>query len=208
MRCSVTISRIEESPFSFEDVVNLIHDSFQERLKQGLAFTCSYITVDQFVSNTKNGIVIVAYDLESHHLLGTLSGHLLSDSSNIFYAYIEYLAISEIAKRMGLASELLLKMQAIMTDLGAVYMISDTACGAKSSVKWHLKNGFRIIALRSYKSTNYYSYLFRKQLMGESEWENCFYRNGRFALSYVKTKLKWTKDGVERRWFSLLNKSI
>ena len=203
MNNSLTICRIEDSPFSFKDVIDLIHDSFQERLDQGLHFTCSSLTVDQYESNTKDGPVIVAYNSESSLLLGTLSGHLFVDNDNVSYAYIEYLAINNTVKRTGLATELLLKMQELMAEFEAAYMISDTACSAKSSVSWHLKNGFRYVALRSYRSTNYYSFVFRKQLVGVSKWDNWLYRNCRFSLSCAKTVLKWTKNGKERLWFKL-----
>lgn len=206
MKDSVIVCRIEDSPFSSEDVISLIHESFKERLDQGLRFTCSSITVKEFDEKMNDGITLVAYDTCSNALLGTASTHLCVDSKNNRYGYNEYLAVIPSAKRLGIGSRLLEERISILKRLGAQYVMSDTACRAKSSVKWHLKNGFHIIALRSFRSTNYYSYIFRKQLIGKSEWDNCLYRNGRFVFSYVKTKLKWTRDGVERRWFRLLYK--
>ncbi len=207
MNDSLIICRVEDSPFCSEDVVSLIHESFKERLDQGLCFTCSSITVEQFDEKMSDGITLVAYDDDSMTLLGTASTHLYLDSGNKEYGYYEYMAVIPSAKRMGIGSRLLEESIINLKRQGAEYVISDTACGARSSVKWHLKNGFHIIALRSYSSTNYYSYIFRKQLVGKSRWDNCLYRNGRFVISYVKTKLKWSKDGSERFWFRFFHKT-
>ena len=69
LRMSINISTISEAPFSYDDVVELIHSSFEERLKQGLFFTCSSMTVDQFMNKTENSSVFVAWDpaLQQYH---------------------------------------------------------------------------------------------------------------------------------------------
>ena len=206
MECSLCL--LEESPFSYEDVVGLIHLSFDERLSQGLHFTCSSMSVDQFREKMSDGLVIVAYEKVSHQLLGTASTHLYKDKDGHLYGYNEYLAVHPSVKHCGIGTLLLNKRLSIMRERGAEYVISDTAVGAKSSVKWHLKNGFVIYGYRSYSSTNYYSYLFRRQLVGRSKWDSRFYRDYHFLVSFLKTRIRYTRMGKERRFWAFLHKII
>lgn len=156
------ITSIGDSPFSYSEVVDLIHSSFEERLNQGLHFTCSTITIDQFIEKTKKGIVLVAWDSDSSSLLGSSTVSIRKDKKGVLYGYHEYLAISPKAKRLGVGTKLLESHTHNLINTCAQYVLSDTAVGADSSVKWHVKNGFRIIGLRSFPSTNYYSFKFRK----------------------------------------------
>lgn len=206
MGCCICL--LEESPFSYEDVVELIHLSFKERINQGLHFTCSYMSVEQFQAKMNDGLVIVAYNKESGQLLGTASTHIYVDNCNHTYGYNEYLAVHPSVKHCGIGTLLLNKRLCILQERGAEYVISDTAVGAKSSVKWHLKNGFVIYGYRSFSGTNYYSYLFRKQLIGRSKWDIWLYRGIHFLVSFIKTRIKYTRTGRERRFFSLINKLI
>lgn len=198
----IALCTLEESPFTYEDVVDLIHVSFDERLNQGLNFTCSSMSVEEFKNKMSDGIVIVAFDNESDQLLGTASTHIYKDKDNCVYGLNEYLAVHPSVKHRGIGSLLLNKRLSILQEQGAEYVISDTAVGAKSSVKWHLKNGFVIYGYRSFNSTNYYSYLFRKQLVGKSKWDNRFYRGFHFIISFLKTRIKYTRMGQIRRLFA------
>lgn len=181
----IIINPIAESPFSYDDVVNLLHESFKERQEQGLEFTCSTMTVESFKNRTKQGTVLVAWDKDANSLLGTVTITLYTDSEGVIYGYHENLAISPCAKRLGIGAKLLEECIIITTNAGGQYILSDTAVGATSSVRWHKKNGFRIIGLVSYQSTNYYSYYFRKQLIHLSKWDNPFF----CWLGYMKSSL-------------------
>lgn len=194
-KSDLIISPIESSPFSYDDVVNLLHNSFDERLKQGLHFTCSYMTVDQFIQRTKNSIVLVSWNKVCTGLLGTITLSLRKDKNSVVYGYIENLAISPLAKKQGLGSLLQNKCVKIILDKGGKYEKSDTAINAFSSVQWHLKNGFKKIALRSFLSTNYYSVVFRKQLVPSLIWDNRIITSIRFFISSLVIKAIYKEDG-------------
>ena len=190
------IDKLETSPFSYEEVANLMHLSFEERLAQGLQFTCSSMTASQFRKKTEKGIVLVAWDTESTSLLGTATVSIRKDKKGIVYGYNEYLAIHPSAKRLGLGTRLLEERIIVIIRAGGQYVISDTAVGADSSVKWHLKNGFKIVGLKSYLSTNYYSYLFRKQLTPSRIWDNSLYVWLVYSKSALFTRVWQKADGT------------
>lgn len=187
------ITSLDQSPFSYEDVVNLLHTSFEERLHQGFCFTCSTITVSQFKEKTSKSMILVAW--QKQVLYGMVTLTLGTDSSGVIFGYHENLAINPSAKRLGIGTKLQAKCVEMVLDAGGEYEISDTAVGANSSVKWHSKNGFKKIGLHSYSSTNYYSYIFRKQLVPSRKWDNNCYVGLRFFLSISKTLLTYKKNG-------------
>lgn len=191
----IIINPIAESPFSYDDVVNLLHDSFKERQEQGLEFTCSTMTVESFKNRTKQGTVLVAWGKDANGLLGTVTITIHTDSKGVIYGYHENLAISPCAKRLGIGTKLLEECIIITTNAGGQYILSDTAVGATSSVRWHKKNGFKIIALRSFSSTNYYSFIFRRQLSPSQIWSSELYTSLRFRISSIIIKLLYKVDG-------------
>ncbi|NLE06314.1 MAG: GNAT family N-acetyltransferase [Crenarchaeota archaeon] len=192
---NVIIKELADTNITYEQIVDLIHRSFEERLDQNLLFTCLFIDVDSFKVKTSLGIIFVALNAVSNELLGTAYIQLKKDKNNDAYGYFEYLAIDPKVKRMGVGTKLCKSCYDFVIAAGASYILCDTDVQAKSSINIHLKNGFRIIGLRSYPSTNYYSYLFRKQLKKSKKWDNIFYIKLIFIESYFKTKLTLKKSG-------------
>ena len=203
---NIKVTTLKESPFSVTDIVELMHSSFKEHIEEGLCFTCSTMDADQFAAKTANSIVVVAWDEETDNLLGTATVTLNKDPKGIVYGYNEYLAVSPSAKRLGIGTKLLEKRIDIIIDDAGQYVMSDTAVGAKSSVSWHLKNGFKIIGLCSYASTNYYSYLFRKQIVPSKKWDSRLYCAIRFRISSMVVKAKYHKNGTLTSFGSLVKK--
>ena len=59
---------------TWEELVNLFHESFQERLDQGLHFTCSDFTPEDLERRRANNVILLAIDkdnefLQEQHLL-------------------------------------------------------------------------------------------------------------------------------------------
>lgn len=51
---NILVDRIENTGISPGQVVALLHESFEERLQQGLRFTCSSMTEEQYRERTKD----------------------------------------------------------------------------------------------------------------------------------------------------------
>jgi len=160
----IVVKQLNESPITYQQIADLQHDAFLERLEQGLRFTCSTMSAEQFEAKMKDGIVFVALDNETNELLGTVTIHIKIDKGDNVYGYHEYLAVSPKAKYSGVGTKLAQAWNKLLEEKAAKYVLSDTACEATSSVNWHLKNGFQIYELESYRSTNYWSFVFIKYL--------------------------------------------
>lgn len=149
--------------YSWEELTDLLHQAFQERLEQGLQFTRSFIKAEELSQLLANSIILVAVDTDTDLLAG-MAALRLNDDDNGKWAFLSDLAVLPQYKRCGVMSRIFREIEDIAKSNGCEYIKSDTAVGAKSSVKWHKKNGFKIVDLYSFKSTNYYSYIFRKDL--------------------------------------------
>ena len=203
---NIVVKRKEETCITYEQIIDLMHESFQERLDQGLKFTCSFMGVEEYKRKTDGGIIFVAIDKDTGCLMGTAMVRIRKDENNINYGYNEYLAVSPKMKRCGIGSNLERESVCVCEENNCEYILCDTAVDAISSVKYHLKKGFKIIGLRSYSSTNYYSYLFRKQLVPSKKWNSDLYCKYVFLKSYIVTKLCLKKDGTVTLFYSLYKK--
>ena len=181
---AIEIRRLKETNYSYKDLVDLLHEAFQERLKQGLKYTCSSMTEEQFCQKTIDGIVYVAVDDESG-LCGTATLTIRTDKKGGRYGYNEYNGIRSDMKGKGIGTMLYREIERESRENGCEYLLSDTSTLATSAVKYHLKNGFKIIGLESYRSTNYWSYVFRRQLVPSKKWNNPIY----CKLQYLKSWL-------------------
>lgn len=196
--------RQKDDSISWEEITNLIHDAFQERLDQGMQFTCSYFTPEDYERRSANAVVLVAIDTDKNRLAGTASVVINQDKEGA-WAYIQNLAIHPDYKRRGVGSRLEERRTEIARANGCQYMIGDTAIGAKSSVNMRKKYGFRIVGLESFKSTNYYSYVFRKQLVPDSKWSNPLYCKLQYWKSALQCRMYYLANGQAResKWLDL-----
>ncbi len=203
---AVEIKRLEQTSFTYGDVVSLIHLAFQSRKDEGIFFSCADITVEEYREKLgDSGVVFVAYDPENPtFLLGTAVTHIRRDRHGVQYGFNELLAVHPDARRMGVASALQKERIGFHKSAGTEYMQSDTAVSAESSVKYHLKNGYRKIALVSFPQTDYYSYVFRRQLVtdtfSQKLYANDFYCRLKYLRSALRTKFIRRPDGEFTPW--------
>lgn len=188
---SISVYKIEETNYTYLDIVDLLHESFQERLDQGLCYTCSFITEKEYKKKTSNSIVCVAIDDEKG-LCGTAVLTVMVDHNNVKYGYYEYNGVRSDMKGKGIGTLLYRYREIEALKYGCDYLMSDTSTQAESAVKYHIKNGFKIIGLESYRSTNYWSYVFRKQLSPSKKWNNVWFCKWHYLRSWIFIKV--TRD--------------
>ena len=206
MEYNLDIRLLAQTNITYQQIADLQHSAFQERLEQGLHFTSSSMTALQFEEKMKDGYVFVAIDTNTDTLLGTVTIHIGTDNKGIVYGYHEYLAVSPDAKHMGIGTKMADAWTKFLKEKGAAYVLSDTACKAASSVKWHLKNGFRIYELESYRSTNYWSYVFIKYLDGSIQ-KSAFRMKLHYWKSWILIRVTRHKNGFDTRLGVLYKKA-
>lgn len=140
-------------------IANLLHDSFAERLRDGMNFSCAtYLEDDVQRVFSKATAIIGAY--EEDELVGVVMLNCVNTKVGFRYASHENLAVATKAKGKGVAGRMLKKLRMVAVENKLDFVLSDTAEGAKSSIRYHLKNGFLIYGKRHYPGRNYNSVTF------------------------------------------------
>ena len=202
----ITIKLLNETQFTYEDVAELMHSAFRERLNQGLVYTSSRMTSDDYKRQGEKGIVLVAINQESNTLVGTAMVHICQDEKGVTFGEMEHVGIALDFKRHGVGSSLVKELTRLSRAYGADYIRSDTAAKAKSAVSWHLKNGFFKWELISFPSTSYYSILFRKPITNDPERNKPIRHKVHFYISCFRIILGRKKNGCYRNWVRFLKK--
>ena len=180
--------RWEEAEISPRAAVELFHDSFQERIEQGLIMGGSLMTEERFLEMIRNDIVYVAID--GSHLAGFANAKISNrPPTGEKYLEMRYVAIAPDYKRTGIGSRLFELVIEVAKEEGCTHCISDTATTASSSIAWHKSNGFRIVGWKHFHSREYNSYVFRKELVNNKIRNNKLFASLAFIRSWLRIKL-------------------
>lgn len=186
---------LQDSSFSHTDVLELIKESFQQWLENGLESILLQFTPSEFEEKTAEGVVLVAIDEADNTLCGTTTFIISKNKSGERFAYNKFSAVKGNTRQKGIGSELLEYEKRMALKEGCCYILSNTSVLAAWSVKWHKKNGFKRIGFYSTITSDDYSYLFRCQLKSPSIWNCNLFTNVVFSLSYLKTRAMRRPDG-------------
>lgn len=201
----IVIMELRDSTFTLEDVYNLIRDVYKERENNGIFFSVSKWSFEEFEDSlTKdNSQVIIAFDSDTDDMLGCATFFIRQNKKGRKFANFRHAVVSPFAQRKGVGRKLNDARFEIAKREDCEYVQCSTAVNAKSSVEWHLKYGYKIVALRSFNS-NYYSYIFRYQLKPSFVWNNDLFVKCIYLWSAFKTKLKYKENGAVRAPFNII----
>ncbi|MBQ5984335.1 MAG: GNAT family N-acetyltransferase [Bacteroidales bacterium] len=185
----VEIKRLIDTEVEIKEIVQLIVDSFQLWKDHGLLSSLLQLTQEEFMARTKEGTIFVSMD-ENGNLLGTITFFILGKDRR--YAKIAYLAVSKRARHLGIGTLLINHCFEEARRTHCDYILSDTAVGAYWSIRLHLKSGFVKIGVDSFKTNNYYSVLFKKDIQG---FRNTLYYKCRYVCSILLIKLYKRPNG-------------
>lgn len=163
----IVISTQKKAGISDEAIYNFVMQSFQQWKDNGLDASFLNYSLDLLKKTIQHAVVFVAIDAETGELLGT---HTFTKNRKKKYVFGNWLAVSPKAKHTGIATEMLQYEVERIRNAGYNYIIGKTGVPAVWSVKWHLKNGYRIIGYERSPSNNHYTYVFRKQLTPSLFW--------------------------------------
>lgn len=156
----IAIHSKREKVVPVEVLYGLFRQSFDQWRDNGIVASFINKTFEEFKEVIGRSVVFVAQDRETEEVLGM----------HCFYCYPAryvfdfFLAVSPHAKRQGIATKILQEEVARLRQKGYRYMKCTTNAAATWSVRWHLKNGYRIVGYSRSINSNSPSYTFRKQL--------------------------------------------
>ena len=159
MQRKIIIRTNREAQVPVEALNDLRRAAFEQWEKEGLYFSMS--SDEHFGQYLRDKVVFVAQDEVTGELLGV---HTLKLNKRKGRANGANLAVSPKAQHEGIASRMLEEEAQRLRKNGYRYIVESTAIPATWSVRWHLKNGYRIVGYSRSERNNYASYVFRKQI--------------------------------------------
>lgn len=135
--------------------------------EKGLDAPWMYRSFAEFQRIIHSVAVFVALDAETGELLGM---HCFKAYRRKEWCYGLLLAVTSSVQREGIASKMLDFEVDCIRKSGYRYVREVTATTAEWSVRWHLKNGYRIIGYYHSPNDNFTNYVFRKQLVPSILW--------------------------------------
>ena len=126
-----------------------------------------HLTFEEFQEKIRRVPMFVALDAETGELLGM---HSFRPHRKQRWCYGFRLAVAESARHEGIASRMLAYEAEVIRQAGYHYLRGVTGTTAEWSVRWHLKNGYRIVGYYRLPNNNFKNYVFRKQLSPSVLW--------------------------------------
>lgn len=199
---SVSIIQYPNDLVTSRDIYDLIRRSYATRVAEGIRFVFNSYDFDSFCSrfNYSDNVVLTAIDSVDQRLVGTLSMRFTKKGKG---GELFWLAVSPDSRGKGVSQQLFSAIINYARKEGLLYLQSDTATKAKSSIRAHKKAGFRITGFYSFRSTDYYSYIFTCPLSQDSKYLSPLYCQLSFIKSFLKTKLIRNVQGRDRLIFRL-----
>jgi GNAT superfamily N-acetyltransferase len=186
----------------YEEILDLLHESFREYLKDNIIFTVSKFTVDILKKKLVGATVVI---INHNDQIVGFSALYPRFRLNRMYANGELVAVSPHYRHQGIAKLMLKRRIKIAKSIGCLWLEEDTAVTAHQSVKWHLSAGFKIVGLESYASTAYYSYVFKYYFDGK---QHRFMSNVMYYSSYIVCKTCKRANGSLTRVGSIIKRCI
>ena len=189
----IVIKRFGDTAFSSEDVHRLVDEAWQRWFDAGLDSVWFHTSEERFARTMKSRVVFVAVDSETGELLGC---HFLRPDRQRHCLFGSYLAVAPKAQGRGIATRLLEHEATLAAEHGYTYVQESTATTATWSIRWHQKNGYRIIGYQRRPQDNHPLYVFRRQLLPPSLRRPLYsfyslplFCRLHFFISYIATRL-------------------
>jgi ribosomal protein S18 acetylase RimI-like enzyme len=198
----IIIKNRKETDVTDETLYDLFNESFKRWKEKGLEAPWLNVSFEKFCKQLNTSTVFVAVDANTDELLGL---QCFRKNKKHRWAYDFYLAVKPKAQGQGIASRMLAYEAEVIKQAGYLYLKDNTATTAEWSVRWHLKNGYRIVGYYRVPNYNFTNYVFRKQLAPSILWGPTLgplTARMSFAASWLVNHLLKHSDG----WDNLLGR--
>ena len=198
----IEIKNRKDTNVTDDALYELFNESFKKWAQQGLEAPWLNVSFEKFCKQLNTSTVFIAVDANTDELLGL---HCFRKNKKRRWAYDFYLAVAPKAQGQGISSRMLAYEAEVIRQAGYLYLKDSTATTAEWSVRWHLKNGYRIVGYYRVPNNNFTNYVFRKQLAPSILWGPTLgplTARMSFAASWLVNHLLKHSDG----WDNLLGR--
>ena len=163
----IDIKNRKDTDVTDEALYALDEESHRIWAEQGLDAPWMHRSFAEFQRIIHSVMVFVALDAETGELLGM---HSFRAYQRKGWCYGFLLAVTSSVQREGIASKMIAYEAEVIRQAGYHYLRGVTGTTAEWSVRWHLKNGYRIVGYYRLPNNNFTNYVFRKQLAPSILW--------------------------------------
>lgn len=193
----IEIVPLSQTKYTYADLYPVMLAAFQERKNAGLNYLCLSMSLEEFSENMSSAHTLVAVDTEADRLCGFAAVKIFDKKGHV-YAKAKHIAILPEYKGKGLGSRLVVLIRDYAKEHGCEYIFGTTATAAASALAVHLKNGYHLAGMHSYKGTNYYSNVFRCQFKTPSPWTDPKFCRRQYLKSSFLVRMCYRTDGSMR----------
>lgn len=163
----IDIKKRKETNVTDEALYALDKESHRMWAEQGMEAPWMHLTFEEFQEKIHHAPMFVATDAKTGELLGM---HSFRPHRKQRWCYGFRLAVAASARHEGIATRMLEYEADFLRQKGYRYLTGSTSMTAEWSVRWHLKNGYRIVGYYRVPNNNFTNYVFRKQLVPSVLW--------------------------------------
>lgn len=168
---NIEITTRKKYPVADEVLFRLFQRSFQQWSDNGIVAQFLSQDIEYFKRATRRASVVLAFMVNGEGLMvndGDPVGMLCVNCYKDKHAFDFYLTVAPEAKQMGVGTRMLEYAVMMLKERGYRYMTDTTSVHAVWSVRWHLKNGYRIVGFGKGRKPYSDTYQFREQIAGFS----------------------------------------
>ena len=154
-------------------LLQLLHRSFQQWNEHGIEAKFLSQDLEYFRHTMRRAVVVLAIPVNGSGVIVNGSkpvGMLCVNCYKDKHAFDFYLTVAPEAKQQGVGTRMLEYAVTQLKKRGYKYLADTTSVKAEWSVKWHLKNGYRIVGFGKGREPYSDSYRFRKQIAPSLLW--------------------------------------
>ena len=160
-------------PVEDEVLFRLYQRSFQQWRDNGIEAKFLSQDIEYFKNATKWASFVLAVPIPNEELKDNSTepvGMLCFNCYKDKHAFDFYLTVAPEAKHQGIGTRMLEYAVERLKNHGFKYIVDTTSVDATWSVKWHLKNGYRIVGFGKGHKPYSDTYMFRKQIAPSLLW--------------------------------------
>ena len=211
MRRKIIIKTNKEAQVPVEALYSLFQESFRQWSDNGIDSPFLHKTLEEFGRVIERSVVFVALDADNGELVGM---HCFTKYRSR-YVFDYFLAVAPQMQGQGIATQLLQEEVTYLQQCGCRFMKCTTSAAAPWSVQWHLKNGYYIVGYNRSETSNYASYIFRKQIAIVRHIPPLLWSRPlapitaklRYCLSWLATNICKSKSG-KLNWIGRMAKDV
>lgn len=182
----------------YEEITKVLNEAYEELLQKNLKYAATRQNTEKTRDRIKGGTCLIAE--KNGKIVGTVTYHIREKRPGAkWYIDGKYVTFSQLGILPEYRKDNILiymgkyLMRTVFRDKELSCVLLDTSEEAEHLVKQYVAFGMQIVDYISWRGTNYYSYVFRKEVNGK-KFDDDFCKR-KLKIAKIKCRLQFKVDG-------------